>query len=169
MKLTIQVWGSGDDVFLHRLTEDQLNELTESGIEDDLMSIEEIAKVLDLEDPLETDNRVTGVYHDKIIIKVMNEEGLVVWESESVDFDEYREEYLYNDGNWLMIADFVKGNFFNYQLEIDDEFDPSLLVAETAELLDGVLDLITDIKYGDIEMKRDFGDLDSKGFRYSLN
>lgn len=67
-----------------------------------------------------------------------------------------------------MIDDYQKGNFFNYQLEIEDDFDPTLLVAETTELLDGVLDLITDIKYGDIEMEKEFGDTTSKGFSFSL-
>lgn len=169
MKLSIEVWGSGDEVFLHKITEEQLNELSEGGVEDDLMDLDEIANVLNIEDTLETDDRITGVYHDSLIIKVVDEYGSVVWESENHDFDEYEDKYLYDDGNWLMIADHVKGNFFNYQLEVDGEFNPSLLVAETTELLDGVLDLITDIKYGDIEMERDFGDLDSKGLRYSLS
>jgi hypothetical protein len=168
MKLTIEIWGKGSEAFLHKITEDQFETLAEGGIEDDEMDHDEVSEVLQLDTFLDTDDIVSGVYHDSFTIKVIDENGLVVWESDNYEFGEYEEKYLYNDDKYLMIDDYQKGNFFNYQLEIEDDFDPTLLVAETTELLDGVLELITGIKYGDIEMDKDYGDTISKGFNYSL-
>jgi hypothetical protein len=69
----------------------------------------------------------------------------------------------------LLVEDYQKGNFFNYILEIEDDFDPSLLSSKVVELLDGRSELITDIKYDGNEMEKDYGDTVSKGFTYILS
>lgn len=171
MKYTIEVNGKGAEAFIHKLTEEQYEQLQEGGVEDDAMDTDEISEVLG-NDFLETDEIVTGIYpgSENIQIIVRDESGEVVWESDDeFDFEEYIDDYKFNDGNYFSAEDYQKGNFFNYVLETDEEFDPSLLIAETVELLDGCSDLITDIKYRDHEMQKDYGDTTSKGFTYMLN
>lgn len=171
MKYTIEVNGKGAEAFIHKLTEEQYEQLQEGGVEDDAMDTDEISEVLG-NDFLETDEIVTGIYpgSENIQIVVKDESGEVVWESDDeFDFDEYINDYKFNDVNYFSAEDYQKGNFFNYVLETDEEFDPSLLIAETVELLDGCSDLITDIKYRDHEMQKDYGDTTSKGFTYMLN
>ena len=77
------------------------------------------------------------------------------------------EEKYYRDV--LSVEDYQKGNFFNYTLETEEEFNPEMLVGVLVELLDGCSELITDIKYKDHEMVKDYGDTRSKGFTYMLN
>lgn len=171
MKITIEVWGKGCEALIFKLDEDQLDTLSEGGVEEDLMSIDEIQEVLKVDSITDTDNISTGVYADSFTIKVLDEEQNVLWESDDkFEFSEYEDEYLYNDGSYLMIQDYQKGKFFTYKLEIEDDFDPSLLVATNTELLDGVAEIITSVRYGETEIEcEDFGDTTSKGFNYLLS
>lgn len=171
MKYTIEVNGKGGEAFIHKLTEEQYEILQDGGVEDDLMEKDQIDDVLGM-DFLDTEEIITGIYtgSDNIWIKVMDESGEVVWESdEDFDFEEYEDYYQFNDTNYLSAEDYQKGNFFNYTLETEEEFNPEMLVAVLVELLDGRSELITDIKYKDHEMIKDYGDTTSKGFTYMLN
>ncbi len=85
------------------------------------------------------------------------------------DFEEYEENYQFNNTTYFSAEDYQKGNFFNYVLETEEEFNPEMLIGVLVELLDGCSELITDIKYKDCEMIKDYGDTTSKGFTYMLN
>ena len=135
------------------------------------MSQDQISEVLGTHF-LEAEEMITGIYtgSDNISITVKDESDEVVWESEDdFDFEEYENYYQFNDTHYLSVEDYQKGNFFNYTLETDEEFNPEMLVAVLVELLDGCSELITDIKYKDHEMIKDYGDTSSKGFTYMLN
>lgn len=171
MKYNIEVSGKGAEAFIHKLTEEQYESLQDGGVEDDAMDQDEINEVLGC-DFLETDEMVSGIYPggENIWIKVTDEDGEVVWESdEDFDFEEYEDEYKYNDTTYFSAEDYQKGNFFNYVLETDEEFNPELLCAVVLEVLDGRSELIIDIKYNGQEMKKEYGDTISKGFNYMLN
>ena len=100
---------------------------------------------------------------------VTDESEDVIWKSDDeFDFEEYEDDYRYNDGRYLLIEDYIKGNFFNYILETDEDFNPELLSSKLIELLDGRSELITDIKYDGQEMEKEYGDTSSKGFTYML-
>jgi hypothetical protein len=135
------------------------------------MDHEQISEVLGT-DFLETEEIIMGIYTggENIQIIVKDESGEVVWKSdEDFDFEEYEDYYQFNDANYLLIEDYQKGNFFKYELETEEEFNPEMLVGVLVELLDGCSELITDIKYKDHEMVKDYGDTTSKGFTYMLN
>ena len=172
MKYTIEISGKGGEAFIHKLTEEQYETLQDGGVEDDLMEKVQIDEILGT-DFLETEEMIMGIYpgSDNILIKVMDESGEVIWESdEHFDFEEYEDHYKFNDTTYFSAEDYQKGNFFNYVLETEEEeFDPGMLVAVLVELLDGCSELITDIKYKDHEMIKDYGDTISKGFNYMLN
>jgi len=171
MKYTIEVNGKGAEAFIHKLNEEQYEQLQEGGVEDDLMEHEQINEVLGI-DFLDSEDIVMGIYPggENIQIIVKDESGEVVWESDDdFEFEEYEDDYKFNDTTYFSAEDYQKGNFFNYVLETDEDFDPSLIIAETLELLDGCSDLIVGIKYRDHEMKKEYGDTISKGFTYMLN
>lgn len=171
MKYTIEVNGRGGENFIHKLTEEQYETLQDGGVEDNDMSQDQISEVLGTHF-LEAEEMITGIYtgSDNISITVKDESDEVVWESEDdFDFEEYENYYQFNDTHYLSVEDYQKGNFFNYTLETDEEFKPEMLVAVLVELLDGCSELITDIKYKDHEMIKDYGDTSSKGFTYMLN
>ena len=135
------------------------------------MDQDEINEILEC-DFLETEEMVFGIYPggENIWIKVTDESGEVIWESdEDFEFEEIEDEYRYNDTTYFSAEDYQKGNFFNYVLETDEEFNPQLLSAVVLEILDGRSELIIDIKYNGQEMKKDHGDTTSKGFTYMLN
>jgi hypothetical protein len=171
MKYTIEVTGKGGEAFIHKLTEEQYETLQDGGVEEDQMDTDQISEVLGVEF-LETDNIITGIYTggENILITVKDESGEVVWESDDeFDFESWEDEYLFNDATYFSAEDYQKGNFFNYVLETDEEFNPEMLTAVLVELLDGCSELITDIKYNDHEMVKDYGDTRSCGFTYMLN
>lgn len=171
MKYTIEVNGKGGEAFIHKLTEEQYETLQDNGAEDDLMEKDQIDEVLGI-DFLDTEEIIMGIYTggENIQIIVKDESGEVVWESDDdFDFEEYEDEYQFNDTTYFSAEDYQKGNFFNYTLETDEDFNPDMLVAVLVELLDGRSELITDIKYKDHEMVKDYGDTISKGFTYMLN
>ena len=171
MKYTIEVNGKGGEAFIHKLNEEQYETLQDGGVEDDLIDKDQIDEILGT-DFLDTDDIIMGIYTggENIQIIVKDESGEVVWESEDdFDFEEYENYYQFNDTHYLSVEDYQKGNFFNYTLETDEEFNPEMLVAVLVELLDGCSELITDIKYKDHEMIKDYGDTSSKGFTYMLN
>jgi len=171
MKYTIEVNGKGAEAFIHKLTQEQFERLDEGGVEDDVMDQDEINEILE-KDFLETDDIIIGIYpgSDNIMIKVLDESGEVVWESDDeFDFEEYEDDYKFNDTTYFSAEDYQKGNFFNYELETDEDFNPDLLSAVTVELLDGRSELIVDIKYNGQEMTKDYGDTTSKGFTYMLS
>ena len=171
MKYTIEVNGRGGENFIHKLTEEQYETLQDGGVEDNDMSQDQISEVLGTHF-LEAEEMITGIYtgSDNISITVKDESDEVVWESEDdFDFEEYENHYQFNDTHYLSVEDYQKGNFFNYTLETDEEFNPEMLVSVLVELLDGCSELITDIKYKDHEMIKDYGDTSSKGFTYMLN
>ena len=171
MKYTIEVSGKGAEAFIHKLTQDQFDRLEEGGVEEDSMDQDDISEVLE-HDYLDTENIITGIYpgSDNILIKVIDESGEIVWESDDeFDFEEYEDDYKFNDDIYFSVEDYQKGNFFNYELEIDEEFNPELLSAVTVELLDGRSELLIDIKYNGQEMTKDYGDTVSKGFTYMLS
>lgn len=171
MKYTIEVNGKGAEAFIHKLTEDQYEALQDGGVEEDQMDTDQISEILGV-DFLETDNIITGIYTggENIQIIVKDDSGKIVWESDDeFDFESWEDDYQFNDTTYFSAEDYQKGNFFNYTLETDEEFNPEMLTAVLVELLDGCSELITDIKYNDHEMIKDYGDTISKGFNYMLN
>lgn len=173
MKYTLEISGRGCEAFLFKLTDEQFETLYDADVEGDALSVEEVCNILEIEDFFSTNDCLTGLYNGKnngeyLWIKVLDENEEVIWESEeNFDFEEIEDYYEYNDGHYLLVEDYQKGNFFNFVLETD-EFNPNLLSAKIIELLDGRQELITDLKYDGEEMLKDYGDTSSKGYTFIL-
>lgn len=173
MKYTIDVGGRGSESFVFKLTEEQFQKLSEIDLYE--AEVDEIYQILGIEDFFITEDIFFGLYNgansgEYCWITVKNELDEIVWDSpENFNFSEVEDLYLFNDDHYLLVDDFQKGTFFNYNIEIDEEFDPEKLSAETVELLDGYLELITDIRYdGNKIEEKDWVDTRSKGYNYYL-
>lgn len=170
MNYTISVSGRGADSSLYPLTSEQATELKEMGIEEDLMSIDEIADYLGVDEIYSSSEHcVTGAYMGEHYITVTNDEtGEEVWNSEDWDFDET--EWVdggIKDTSYLVVEDYCKGEFFTFRLETEEEFDPKKLkpvIKEVAEVRDIISGMIYDDN--DISDSMEFSNYWSKGFYY---
>ena len=61
----------------------------------------------------------------------------------------------------------IKGNIFNYDIEIDGEFDIEKLKPTILDLCED-LDIIVDFTYDGKSLIKEWGDYDSKGFDYYI-
>jgi len=169
MKYKIEIVGRGTECLIHKITEEQLNDLIINDIESNLASIDEVADILSIDDPLDTDLVHTGFYNnpEQYIIRVTNIDTDKVLDFNDYYFDYY--EYIsdYRDDNYLIISDNIKGNMFNYELDIDGEFDIEKLRPVVLDLCED-LDIIVDFTYDSKSLVKEWGDYDSKGFYYYL-
>lgn len=175
MKYKINVGGKGAEVYIHKLDETQVKNLNEFDL--DLVSPEEIEdEVLNGVSFMDTDLTYIGPYNqqDCWYITVENELGEIIakideeWEIEPSDnFDDY--EMIYDDPNYLIAEDYVKGDFYSYNIELDDEFDIEKLTSIVTEIGDSTI-IITGLKYNGklLENKELDGDFTSKGLYFKL-
>ena len=170
MKYTISLSGRGADASLYPLTEDQASELKSMGIEDDVMSMEEIAEYLEIDEIFSSsDHVVTGAYWGEHYITVTNDEtGEEIWNSETGETDdtEWKDGGI-KDSSYLVVEDYCKGEFFTFRLETEEEFDPLKLkpvIYEVAEVRDIVSGMIYDGL--DISDSKELSNYWSKGFYY---
>ena len=175
MRYKIEIYGKGGESFIFKLNEEQYEKLFDGGVEEDEMDLDDICEILDVEDVFDTDTIFSGPYltikqGEDITIVVKSEKDEKVWESDNdFEFSGVEYKYMYNDGDYLNIEDYQKGLFFICDLETDKEFDPKLLSCVVSNLLDGRSELITDIKYNDVLLEKEFGVTSSKGFNYILS
>jgi len=170
MKYIISVSGRGADASLYPLTEDQATELVSMGIEEDLMSVDEIAEYLGVDEVYSSSEHVvTGAYFGEHYITVTNEEtGQEIWNSDNHEFEET--EWIdggIQDTSYLVIEDYCKGEFFTFYLETKEDFDPLKLKPVIREVAE-VRDIISGMIYAgeDLSDTMEFSNYWSKGFYY---
>jgi hypothetical protein len=171
MKYKIEITGRGVDCYVHKINEDQKNDLIDNDIESNFADINEVANILSIDDVFDTDLVHTGFYNDSenYIITITYVDGNKTLELKDYYFDDYEYTSLYRDDNYLIISDQVKGNILNYEIDIEDEFDIGKLKPVVIDLTEN-LDIITDFTYDgkDLTDNKEYGDYDSKGFSYYL-
>jgi hypothetical protein len=173
MKYKIIVSGRGAECYVHSIDENQKSKLFECDVENDNCEHEEIIEILNKNDIFETDNIYLGPYNDpeNFIIEVFNENEVKVWSSENDhEFKEDEYEFIIGKENYLIVEDYTKGQFFNYEIELDEEFDSDKLKPVITEVIDGI-EIITKIRYGEIDLEvfKEYGDYWSKGITYYLS
>jgi hypothetical protein len=167
MKYKIEITGRGVDCYVHKITEEQRNNLIETNAD----SIDDVADILSIDDVFDTDLVHTGFYNDSenYIIKVRYVDSNKTLELIEYYFDDYDYISIYYDDNYLIISDQVKGNIFNYEIDIEGDFDIGKLKPIILDLCDNI-EIITDFTYDGKELtdNKEYGDYDSKGFSYYL-
>ena len=171
-KYKISVSGKGSETFVFPINEEQIQRLKEIDVEKSDIDFDEVGEILNVESISDTDISYIGAYSDPELfhIEVENENGEVIWESDTQFYPEDNvEEYLYDDENVLLVEDYQKGTFFTYELELEEEFNFALLNLIIKEIGERV-EIVVGLTYNgnDIENFKDFGDTWSKGISYYL-
>lgn len=172
MKYTITIGGRGAEVITHEITEEQYQKLKEGGVEEEQMDQDEIDEVLGLEHLFEDiEPRYAGAYLDSLYLQVKDENDVVIHTIEEIDYDNITSDEVYCDEKkYLFIEDYCKGDFWVYNIELDEEFDKNKLKLQLTDV--GCrFDLVTGLVYdgNNFEDERDYGDTSGKGFYYILN
>lgn len=170
-KYSISLGGKGAECSLFPLTQEQSQDLIDMGIEKDEMSIDEITDFLGVDDLISSSDRiVTGAYYGDHYISVFDENGGEVWNSEEYEYDETD----WVDGglpetDYLVVEDYSKGEFFTFNLEIEEDFDPSKLIPIITEIAESK-EIITGFRYDEMDISEtaEFGNYWSKGFYYTV-
>lgn len=167
MKYKIEIIGHGVDCYVHKIDENQLRNLIDNEIESGMTSILEISDILSIDDSLDTELVHTGFYSDSgsYIIRVTCDDKVL--DFEDYDFNDYDYSSIYRDDNYLIISDVIKGNIFNYDIEIDGEFDIEKLKPTILDICED-LDIIVDFTYNGESLIKEWGDYYSKGFDYYI-
>jgi hypothetical protein len=172
-KYKIIVGGRGGECYIHHIDTNQKVSLLSEGVEDDKMESEQIAEVLEVDFVTDSDEVYLGPYNDPevYLITVIDENDNVVWESDNNHkFSDEEWEYKYTDADVLIVEDYIKGQFYNYEIELEQDFDPTKLTAIVTEIGER-LEVITDLAYSGVELKsyKEIGDYWSKGISYYIN
>jgi hypothetical protein len=95
----------------------------------------------------------------------------MIWESpNNHEFDDVQMEFKFETDQVLIVEDYIKGQFYTYEIELEKDFDPALLIPISTEIGERV-EIITDLIYNEVELSnyKEFGDYWSKGLTYYLN
>jgi hypothetical protein len=172
MKYRITIGGRGAEVITHKITKEQHNIFIEGNVDEDLMSHDEINDVLGLEYLFDdTELRYMGAYPESLYLQVKDENDEVIFTQETIDYDKIISDEVYCDDNhYLFMQDYSKGEFWVYEIEIEEEFDKDKLILELTDV-GCIVDLVTGISYdgNKFEDVRDYGDTSSKGFYFNLS
>ena len=172
-KYKIIVGGRGGECYIHHIDTTKKVSLLSEDVEENQMETEDIAKILGVDFVTDSDEIYLGPYYDPevYLITVLDENENVVWESDNEhQFPDEGWNYKYTDSDVLIVEDYVKGQFFTYDIELEQDFDPSKLAVMVTELAERI-EVITDIIYNGVDLRdyKEYGDYWSKGISYYLN
>lgn len=173
MRYKVVVGGRGAECYVHLLEDEQRQRLFESGVEDDNCEPEVISEIVNKNDIFETDDTFLGPFNnpEHFMIQVYNENDDLIWESKNDhEFEDYIFEFVFEEDKSLIIEDYTKGQFFQYDIELDEEFDPKKLKPIVTEIGERV-EIITNFTYNETDLSffKEYGDYWSKGLTYYLN
>jgi hypothetical protein len=137
------------------------------------MESTEVAEILGVDFVTDSDDIFLGPYNDPELyyITVYDENENVVWESsDKHEFEDIQMEFKFESDEVLIVEDYTKGQFYFYEIELEKDFNPSLLIPIVTEIGERV-EIITDLIYNEVELSyyKEFGDYWSKGITYYLN
>ena len=169
--------GSGLDVYVHRINNEQSEKLKALGELSGSLH-DEIMKILGKDMPDDTEEVYLGPFcsPEDLSIMIMDEDGEVVYESEGdFEFGDIQDEdgdikNIEINENTLIITDNVKGDFYSFNLQIDGDVDVSKLSAIITDVgCEGDFgELVTGVKYDGLELELEGDDYWSKGLSYFL-
>jgi hypothetical protein len=167
----ITILGRGAEVFPFQVDEDQYNVFREKGVEHDELDNDEICGILDVESYFDCPNEsLLGVYPMSFKLTVQDENGDLIYETETLDSNKCDFEEIYCDeGKYLIIEDYVKGDALVYDIPLEENFDIEKLRFKSFDIGCRV-EIVTDILYDDKEYNiyKSFGDMTSKGYYFHL-
>lgn len=171
-KYIINVLGKGAECYVHKLTQEQKIKLDEIKTGQGDENPEKVASLLGINDIFDTDEYFLGPYNnsENYSIQVQDENGNTVWETtKDYLFDEVIYRQLYFTEDVLIIEDYSKGDFYTYDLETEEDFNPKKLSIIVTNLSD-VCEIISELNYNETSLldHKECGDYQSKGLNYVM-
>jgi hypothetical protein len=167
----ITLGGRGAEVYPFKINNDQYEVFRDKGVEHDELEYDEICEILEAESYFDCPNdSMLGPYFNSMYVKVEDQEGNVIYETDKFDPDKCDFEEIYCDEDkYLIIEDYVKGDHVIYDIPLEEDFDIEKLRFKSFDVGCRV-EIVTDILYDDKEYKlyKSFGDMSSKGYYYHL-
>ena len=173
-KVKLILGGRGAECYVHNINEEQKERLINGGVNEDKMTMDLACEILDIDFIEENDARIyTGAYNDSenFYIAAYDEENNLIWESnEDFEFNPELEDHDFDsveeDGPKLIVEDYIKGTYFEYELELEEDFDPQKLSAVQLEIAE-IVQIIKGLKYNEKELEvKEWGDYWSKGLYF---
>lgn len=167
----IIIGGRGSEVYPFKINEEQFDTFYNEDVEGDNMGYDDICQILEVESYFDSpEETIMGVYPDALYFRVENEDGEIIYETEKVDYDniEFQDKYC-DEGLYLFIEDYCKGEHVIYDIPLEGEFNPELLKLSLTNIGD-MIELVTGITYNgdDHNIYKGYGDTSSKGYHYHL-
>lgn len=175
-KVKLILGGRGAECYVHNINEEQKERLINGGVNEDKMTMDLACEILGVDFIEENDARIyTGAYteSDNFYIAAYDESDNLIWESnEDFEFNEELEDHWWDgveeDGNKLVVEDYIKGNYFEYILELEEDFDPQKLSPIILDISE-IVQIIKGLKYDGKELEvSEFGDYWSKGLYFHV-
>jgi hypothetical protein len=147
-KFTIELAGHGEDCFIHEINDKQFEKFEDKEVENGEMTLSQVLKVLKKNSHTETENSIFGPNPNSISLYIKDENGNTLFEyEENWNFQTVENEdgVLFDEPNLLYISESLKGTFYSFTLELENEFDISKLnpilteVGESIELITGLI------------------------------
>ena len=149
----ITIGGKGAEVYPFQLNTEQYETLRDGGVEQDELDHDQICEILGVDTFFESPNEsIIGTYPDAFFVRVEDEGGNVVYQSEDLDSDrtDYEEHIVYD-------------------IPLEEEFDINKLRFKVDDIgcrIEVVSGILYDEK--DYNTYKSFGDTSSKGYYYHL-
>ncbi len=103
--------GKGAELYPFELNTEQYEKLREGGVEQDELDYDQICEILGVDSYFDSPNEtIMGPFPQTFILRVEDEEGKVVYETDVLDVDkvDYEEKHC-SDKAFLIIEDYCKG------------------------------------------------------------
>lgn len=153
-KFTLNINGKGAECFVHRLTPEQKTKLNEINDQLGEKTYSEISSILNINNIHDTELLYLGPYHnsESVLIEVKNESDEVIWKSNN-DYFFIKKEFMkkYYDEDVFIFQESYEGEFYSYDLEIENDFDfnkINLMVTDLSQ----VCEIITELSYDEIQL-----------------
>lgn len=168
MKYKIVIGGRGSETYVHKLNDSKVNSLKDIDLVDP--DHDQVSGIIEC-DFFETDDIFLGPYNDpeSYMISVRDENDNLVWESPlEHEFEDCDFNCVFDNEQSLIVEDYIKGEFFSYELETE-KFEPSKLLPVITEIGE-VIEIITELTYDGVSLRdtKDYLDYWSKGLNYYL-
>jgi len=154
-KVIIELSGHGEDCFIHNIDDKQFEKFEDKEVEDGEMSLSQVLKVLKKTTHKETDISIFGPNPDNVCLYVKDESGISILElEENWDFEAIDNEdgVIYDDPNLLFISEELKGTFYSFELELQNDFDIRKLQPIKTEIGESI-EVFTGLVYDGIKLE----------------
>jgi hypothetical protein len=171
-KYKIHLSGKGSEVLVYSINGEQKQKLKEFDFDSSEIDFGNLSPILGVEFIHDSDISYTGPYSEPTdyFIEVKDEDGNLVWQSDDNFYpDDVNFNCVHDNEDVLLIEDYSKGEFYTFDLEIDEDFDFNKLYLKITEIGD-MVEVITGLFYDskDLDDSKEFSDIWSKGLYFHL-